>query len=306
MNSGFRNFLPVFLVVILAIPYSHAQQPVFRNTATGVAAVRFCMPGQNINELALFRQHASRQVAGEWTEINSDTIQFRPFYDLPFGEQYSFRKNGEELFKFKTPEGKAGNPQILAVHPEADTLPVNLLKMQIVFDRPMQAGVGMNYLFWSESGQKIDNLFIKLSPELWNKGYDTLTMWLDPGRIKRDLIPNRERGNPLSEWREYTLHILPGWTASDGGVLLRGHSKTFVAGSYDTSRLAPETWELKLPEANSNEDLILQTDGILDLYSVTGGLRITDISGREIEGKYETGQGEVIRFSPSKNWKSGE
>ncbi|MEJ2005718.1 MAG: hypothetical protein P8X57_12310, partial [Cyclobacteriaceae bacterium] len=84
------------------------------------------------------------------------------------------------------------------------------------------------------------------------------------------------------------------------------HSKTFVAGSFDTSRIAPETWELKLPEANSNEDLILQTDGILDLYSLTNGLRITDISGREIEGKYETGQGEVIRFIPSKNWKSGE
>ena len=39
--------------------------------------------------------------------------------------------------------------------------------------------------------------FLDLQPELWNAEGTVLTLWLDPGRIKRDLIPNKELGIPL-------------------------------------------------------------------------------------------------------------
>ena len=37
------------------------------------------------------------------------------------------------------------------------------------------------------------SIFLELENELWNPEHTQLTLWLDPGRIKRDLIPNQRK-----------------------------------------------------------------------------------------------------------------
>ena len=61
------------------------------------------------------------------------------------------------------------------------------------FSQPMQEGVSAEHICLVK-GEKdtLKNVFLDLQPELWNHDRTMLTLWLDPGRIKRDLQPNRQ------------------------------------------------------------------------------------------------------------------
>jgi hypothetical protein len=49
----------------------------------------------------------------------------------------------------------------------------------------------------------LHDAFLDLQPELWNEDRTVITLWLDPGRIKRDLQPNLKLGAPLQQSEKY-------------------------------------------------------------------------------------------------------
>ena len=62
----------------------------------------------------------------------------------------------------------------------------------------MQEGQALENITVIKNGKDtIPSIFLDLQPELWNKERTILTLWLDPGRIKRDLQPNKKLGLPL-------------------------------------------------------------------------------------------------------------
>ena len=55
----------------------------------------------------------------------------------------------------------------------------------------MEEGRSTRYVVLVKEGvDTLKGTFLDLQPELWNDDATELTLWLDPGRIKLDLIPN--------------------------------------------------------------------------------------------------------------------
>ena len=89
-------------------------------------------------------------------------------------------------------------PEVVAVYPALDTLPENLLKFYIRFSKPMQEGDELQHIHLIKDGRDtMSSVFLDL--ELWNNERTMLTLWLDPGRIKRELQPNKLLGPPLNK-----------------------------------------------------------------------------------------------------------
>jgi len=190
--------------------------------------------------------------------------------------------------------------------PGIDTVPANLLKMQVVFDQPMRKGVSSQYLRWTEDGVPIESLFLELSPELWNSSNDTLTLWLNPGRIKRDLQPNLQQGNPLKVGHSYHLSVLSGWPAENGKALTSEYRYHFLAGEYDTLRVDPGSWQVKYPQRGSRDALLIITNEQLDLYAITNGLQIEKQAGTQVKGEFRIGEAAEVYFKPVLPWEAGD
>src|SRR5262249_35357985 len=125
----------------------------------------------------------------------------------------------------------------------------------------------LSYITVMQDDDTLEGTFLDLQPELWNTEGNTLTLWLDPGRIKRDLIPNQEMGVPLATGKKYTLQISSQWKSKEGAALQASYSKTFVASSRDETIPSIEDWSLSLPASGTSQSLKIDLKEALD-YSV--------------------------------------
>ncbi len=119
-------------------------------------------------------------------------------------------------------------PSIVSVYPTCDTIPSNLLKIYLRFSTPMMEERSSRFvhLLDSGSGDTVVGAFLDLKPELWDESRTVLTLWLDPGRIKNDLIPNKEKGVVLQDNHRYQLIVSGEWRGRMGcglGKTICGH-----------------------------------------------------------------------------------
>ena len=90
------------------------------------------------------------------------------------------------------------------VYPSADVLPENLLKFYIHFSAPMRSGDIYRHIHLrDEAGKDIELPFLELGEELWNPAMTRLTLFIDPGRIKREFKPLEEIGPSLEIGRAH-------------------------------------------------------------------------------------------------------
>ena len=304
MISGCKKVL--ILIFLPLITYS--QKLEFSRDESGITAVHIYGLGSE-DSLNLIRMGGTQPVSGRW-ELEYDGIHFTPSYSLPFGSAFILTTDNGARFEFTTPPLlNSREPRILAIHPLSDTIPMNLLKVQIVFDRPMLAGKSNLYLKWrdQQTNEIIPDVFLDLKPELWNPSYDTLTLWLDPGRIKRDLIPNQEKGNPLKERVQYSLEIEPGWSSATGVDLKEGKIKEYYTVSADRRKPDPSDWQIITPNPGSTDPLKLRFNEPMDLYSVLSCIRFRNEGGEPVEGNFHlVDHGKCVEFQPVNNWITGK
>ena len=55
-----------------------------------------------------------------------------------------------------------------------------------------------------EDGREVVDPFVPLDTEFWNGDRMRYTLFLDPGRVKRGILPNQEMGRALVPGRRYT------------------------------------------------------------------------------------------------------
>ena len=100
---------------------------------------------------------------------------------------------------------------VAEVYPTADSLPMNLLRMYVQFSAPMTVGddAEKRIHLLDEKGAIVDKAFLIAAggQELWDPDHTRLTIFFDPGRIKRDLTPHEALELPLREGRSYSLTI---------------------------------------------------------------------------------------------------
>ena len=137
--------------------------------------------------------------------------------------------------------------------------------MYFEFSEPMVEGSSLQHLTLIRNDRDtMRGTFLDLQPELWNSDGTVLTLWLDPGRIKRDLIPNKELGSPLKQGERYTLHVNKSWQSKNGVPLAKNYSKTFVTINRDEESPDPLTWKVSAPSSNDKQSLEIQFPQPLD------------------------------------------
>jgi len=247
-------------------------------------------------------------VLGDFSSENNRQT-FTPIIPFSNGKTYSI-KRGQQLISSFTivTQNTSSDPELLAIYPTAAVVPENLLKMYFKFSQPMQeVGNVLDFIsvFNKTANEKVD-VFLELETELWNVNHTVLTVWLDPGRIKKDLVPNKERGLPILNGHEYEISISKDFRNAQGNPLKQTYTKTIKVKGQDKTKPKAEEFTIRVPK-NETSPLNIQFNEPLDAILLTEVFSVLDAKGEKIEGKYEVQHIETsIVFKPTKSWKSGK
>ena len=247
-------------------------------------------------------------ILGHHSIVGNDVV-FKPLIPFFHGLTYEIFFKNKLIGKVKIPPAdKSDPPKLVAIYPSMDTLPENLLKIYLQFSRPMREGESQKHTtLLNHQQDTIPDIFLHLQPELWNNEGTALTLWLDPGRIKRDLIPNRQLGNPLKRGERYTLKISEAWHDAQGIPLSQSYTREFFVAGRDSISPDPSMWKLHLPSGRTTRPLIIETGDALDFYLLQETIQIIDKNGYRVQGSYAIENKETrIVLTPNQPWVPGE
>ena len=253
------------------------------------------IPKDSVKELLHIRlSNADQPVIGDYS-FKDDEVIFKPIIAFTRGLKYHLYVRNNTIA-----------PSIVAVYPLSDTLPENLLKFYIMFSKPMQEGDELKHIHLIKDGRDtLSSVFLDL--QLWNNERTMLTLWLDPGRIKRDLQPNKLLGPPLIKGSYYQLLIDKDWQDAEGILLKDDLAKNFFTSSHDSVSPDEKKWTINTPKAGTKEQLVINFNEPLDHVLAERTLSVTDAKGNQIKGKLKVNDnGDIVFFSPDSEWKSGD
>ncbi|MFI5129032.1 MAG: Ig-like domain-containing protein [Chitinophagales bacterium] len=266
------------------------------------------IPRDSIRQLVQVRlAKMNSPIIGELTILDG-AVRFQPAIAFTRGLRYEVRSSDKLLSEFEIPKNdKNDAPIVIAIYPTAGVLPENLLKMYIAFSKPMQEGQALNNIFVLKDRNDTIPVFLDLDQELWNKERTMLTLWLDPGRIKRDLQPNLKMGTPLQKGSSYQLLLNNDWRDADGDSLSDDYKKEFLVGPRDSLSPDPRLWTIYETKSGSTQPLKIDLHESLDYMLLKNAIRIIDSKGSNVMGTFAPEEREtILSFIPSAAWNKGE
>lgn len=197
--------------------------------------------------------------------------------------------------------------KVTTIYPTADTLPENLLKFYVHFSAPMATGEAYKHISLEDvNGKKIVLPFLEIAEELWDKTNTRLTLLLDPGRIKRGLVPREEDGPILVAGQTYQFRVLKDWPDAEGAPIVGEVVKEFKVSGQDTTQPAPLEWKIIAPRSGGKDPIVIDLLEPLDHAIVTRGIRVFDANDVEVDGEVALARHErEWRFTPTTFWKPG-
>jgi len=249
--------------------------------------------------------------------IEAGAIIFSPRYPLQHGVEYRAVFTPESHIAgaegtsglFKIPKrNTTPSTRVQQIYPSADELPENQLKFYIHFSAPMSRGeVYRRIKLIGRNGQAIELAFLEIGQELWDAAGQRLTLLFDPGRVKRDLLPNREAGSALDEGKSYTLSVDGGWPDAEGIPLTADFEKRFRVGPADHEPPDTALWTLLPPVGETRDPFVVEFPESFDHALLRRVLTVATPRGKPIEGSLEIGaQEKSWVFTPADTWKSGD
>ncbi len=242
-------------------------------------------------------------------ESRGETLVFQPRFPLTPGLRYRavLDPGGFEKTIEVPAEHLESSTAVEHVYPSAAVVPENLLKFYFHFSAPMNRGEAYRRIHLLDAaGREVEAPFLELEEELWDPQARRLTLLLDPGRIKRGLVPNQEVGPPLKAGQRYTLVVDRDWSDARGVALREPFRKTFTAGPPDHTMPALRRWRVSAPAAGTTAPLIVTLPEPLDHSLLSRLLDVRDSAGAVIEGitSIEREESEW-RFTPAAPWRTG-
>jgi hypothetical protein len=153
----------------------------------------------------------------------------------------------------------------------------------------------------------IPDVFLPMKPELWNESRTRLTLLLDPGRIKRGLVPNMEVGYPLNEGVPVVVTVDKDFQDSAGRNLVDGIRKEFNVSDTLRVKLDHVLWEYNIPSIDSFDPISINFDRPLDRGLLENSLKIVDDRGRYVEGELFVDIGEQSwHLKPKYKWMTSD
>ncbi|MDX2029214.1 MAG: Ig-like domain-containing protein [Blastocatellia bacterium] len=275
-------------------------------------------PAQWRQWFAVYADEADTAMAGEY-RVREDVLQFEPRF--PFDPGLSYRA---EFHLARLPGGRANakptvsrfrlpprdltpTTMVAAVYPSADVVPENLLKFYLHFSAPMQRGEIYEHIQLRDStGRVVELPFLEIDEELWDATLTRLTLFIDPGRIKRGVLPLEEIGPSLQAGKSYTLVIRREWKDGNGAPLKAEFQKSFRVVAPDREPLDPAKWALQAPPAGSRAPVVLTFPEPLDHALAQRLITIVDADGQAVAGETALDDQEKRwQFTPRAAWRSG-
>lgn len=263
------------------------------------------------NQLQVFVDQPERTntppMLGSYEQKNQ-YLTFKPLISFKPHLRYLAVFQQKDTFSFKIPARKDQVvPQLVGIYPSTDSIPENLLKIYLYFNQPMAEGQAYSKVFIEKKdGSRVEKPFLELQPELWNEDQTRLTLWLDPGRVKRELGPNQAMGPPLIAHQEYQLTIDPSWESQQGVPLGKLAHKNFFTYSADRLSPDPDHWSIKPPKAGSQSPLQIRFHEPLDHALLQHCIEVLDEEKNVLTGAVKTSEQERHwSFVPALPWKAG-
>lgn len=240
-------------------------------------------------------------------EISDVHLLFYPHFTLEGGRFYTLQINPQVSYSFKANYTNETLPELTNIFPSSDQLPSNLLKFYLHFSAPMQAGNSYSQVVLiDQKGDTLQAPFVALSPELWNDDNTRLTLWLDPGRIKRDLGPNQLFGPVLQPRQTYELVIKSSWKNQQGLPLSKNYRKNFRVIQADRQKIKPESWTLNIPKAGTTGALIIDFIQPMDAALAQRMIQVVNSKNELIACQFLLGADEKsLQIKPINTWESG-
>lgn len=240
--------------------------------------------------------------------VKEDATKFVPIIPFTKGETYEVLYEDAIVGEFTIQnEDDKKQTKLLAIYPQIDTVPENLLKIYLQFSKPMQeVKDAKDFLkVINQETKQEEDIFLDLETELWNLEHNELTLWLDPGRIKKDLIPNKEKGNPIKLRNTYTINISKDWKDAEGLALEKEYQKTFYVSERDTKQPTIADFKFKVPKENTMDELEILCNEDLDMMLIRNNLKIYRDDKPLTSFKIEFNKSSIIKIIPNSNWKKG-
>ena len=197
---------------------------------------------------------------------------------------------------------------VVQIFPSSDTLPENLLKFYIEFSHPMQrGGIYQHIHLINGAGDEVEAPFLEVDEELWDPQMRRLTLFIDPGRVKRGVRPLEEVGAALEANTKFRLIIDKAWQDAKGAPLKNGAEKIFQVIAPDRSVPDPSQWEICSPAAGLHLPLIVRFEEPLDYALASSRIDVFSVEEQSrIAGTSTLIEMETIWvFVPSTPWKAG-
>jgi hypothetical protein len=251
--------------------------------------------------------------------VSGATLRFAPMFPLDPGRDYHvvFRaaalpglesERSSMTARFTVPAVKRDpTTSVSAIYPSGDRVPANQLRLYVHFSAPMGRKGGLDYItLLDDKGQVVVDPFLPLDAEFWNSDHTRYTVFFDPGRQKRGILPNQQMGRSLEPGRLYTLVVSKDWPDGNGLPLREEFRRTFTVGAPDERPLDVRQWRLTAPAAGTREALRVSFPEPLDHGLLLRALGVGGTTAAFLDGEVAIDQSErQWRFTPAAAWRPG-
>jgi hypothetical protein len=252
-------------------------------------------------------------------EVASGTLRFLPEFPLDAGRRYHVRFDGPRVPGWDGTEAAVlettvGRPAaalkpstvVARVYPSGDTVPANMLRMYLEFSAPMGRPSGVEFIhLLDHDGKEIAGAVLPLDYEFWSPDHTRFTVFFDPGRVKKGILPNQQMGRPLEAGRSVTLVVDEAWRDANGLPLKEGFRRQFRVVPPEEKPLETAGWRFHTPPAGSRAAMVATFPKPLDRGLLMRALGVSH-DGASLEGEVTIDQGETRwSFTPKEPWRAG-
>lgn len=256
-------------------------------------------------------------IAGRYVATDT-SLEFEPLFPLDAGREYFVRVDPKQLAtrRMQPPvttvvllpkEERAPSTTVARILPTNPELPENQLRIYIEFSAPMsrQSGVDFVHLI-DDRGKDVQHAFLPLDADFWNPDHTRYTLFLDPGRVKRGILPNEQMGRPLKAGRAYTLVIDSAWRDANGLPLAKPFRYQFRASTAVERGIDLAAWRVSAPRVGTRDTLAIAFPRSLDHGLLQRAIGV-ERNGQPIQGDISIGAAEKQwGFTPRESWRSGD
>ena len=254
---------------------------------------------------------------GEYA-VTGRALSFTPLFPFDQGRKYHIRldlsrvpgqKPGAAVLETvvgRPASAAVPSTAVARVYPSGDRVPENLLRMYVEFSAPMGRKSGVEYISVRDSrGNEIPGAVLPLDYEFWSPDHRRFTIFLDPGRVKKGILPNQQMGRPLEIGRSVTLVISREWRDEHGLPLKEEFSRTFRVGPADEEPLDTSAWRIAAPQAGGRAPAVVTFPEPLDHGLLMRAVGVTR-GGQQVSGDIVVGEAETQwSFTPAEPWRPG-